>query len=88
MNTDSAQKTSTRRDFVARATYSTPVLLTLPAVAAFAQTGSAGGGSGGAQCATEDEIRQYIIDNNLENLSPEDLGAILQAQFPGGSCDS
>ena len=40
-------KSQSRREFIRKALYSSPVLLTLPATPSFAQQGSGGGGSTG-----------------------------------------
>ena len=89
MNNPETPKLSSRRDFLRKASYTAPGLLTLPAAPSFAQSGSGGGGSGGGPtCGTSQQITQYIIDNNLQSLSPADQAEILQAAFPGGVCDS
>ena len=95
MNFDPTNKPSTRRQFLAKAAYSSPVILTLPAVAAFAQSGSTGvdtGGTGTNTCGTQAEI-DSIIQSYYE-MNPDggptdpELLDLLNTAFPGGPCDS
>lgn len=77
---------STRRDFVSKARYAAPALLSLPAIPAFAQVGSAMAGGGGDQdydpqyCLSQWD--QFIADNS-DYSSLQDLYDAIAAQEGG-----
>ena len=88
-NMESGQRGSTRREFVRKASYSTPLLLTLPALPSFAQQGS-GAAGGGAACATGADISAFIdlLRRMNPDISNEEINAAIIAEFPGDICDS
>ncbi len=62
---------STRREFVKKAAYTAPVLLTLKATPSFAGTGSL---ASNETCPTPDELREGITANtNLRGQELEDF---------------
>lgn len=72
---------TTRREFITRASYATPVLISLPAIPAFAQTGSAGTVGGGGDPGPMDCMAQwdgFLTANGYPTL--QDLTDAIEAQ--------